>query len=135
MELSEAKRIAARHVENYNDDFEHYLDLYASDYVGFRPGSGTTADRDQMMALEERATKACPDRRTTVLRVLAGEGNWMGIEERWDGTNTGGDAIFGETGAQVSVYAFSLYEVRAGKFVRSIAWTGRPPADDAAPAR
>ncbi len=130
MQLSEAKRIAAQHEETYNNDFERYPDLYTDDYVGYRPGSGTTADRAQMAALERRATKACPDRKTTVLRVLAGDGDWMGIEERWEGTNTGGDAIFGEPGATVSVYAFSLYQVRAGKFVRSVAWTGRLPAGD-----
>ena len=39
----------------------------------------------------------------------------------------GGDEMFGPAGTRLSVYAFSLYEVKDGKFVRAIAWTGRRP--------
>jgi hypothetical protein len=54
--------------------------------------------------------------------TLAGEGDWMGMEELWEGTNTGGDAMFGPTGTKVVVYAFTLYEVHGGKFARAIVW-------------
>lgn len=81
-----------------------------------------------MLALERRATAACPDRRTKVLRVFAGDGNSFGMEELWEGTNIGGYAAFGPLGGKVAVYAFSLCEVREGKFVQMTAWTGRPQA-------
>jgi hypothetical protein len=48
------------------------------------------------------------------------------MEELWEGTNSGGDTSFGPAGAKVSVYAFSVCDVRDGKFVRMTAWTGRP---------
>lgn len=127
MNVTEAKRIAQLHEDIYNNDFEHYRDLYADDCVFYRPAQGITHDRATMYALEQRATAACPNRKTTVLRVFAGEGESMGYEELWEGTNTGGDAMFGPAGTKVSVYAFSLCEVRDGKFVRMTAWTGRPP--------
>lgn len=71
-----------------------------------------------------------PDRKAKVLRVLAGEGNWFGVEELWTGTNTGGDEMFGPPGAKIAIYAFTVYEVRDGKFARSVAWTGRPASPE-----
>ncbi|MEZ4501030.1 MAG: nuclear transport factor 2 family protein [Dehalococcoidia bacterium] len=130
MNTEEAQRIAKRHEDVYNHDFEHYAELYAETYVGYRPGRGTTSGRDEMIQLEQRATSACPDRRTTVLRVFAGDGNSLAMEELWEGTNTGGDQLFGAPGAKVSIYAMSVFEVEDGKFVRGTAWTGRPPSDD-----
>lgn len=127
MKIEEARRIAQRHEDTYNNDFEHYHDLYAQDFLAYRPVNGVTHNRTEMYALEQRATAACPDRKTKVLRVLAAQDDWFGIEELWTGTNTGGDEMFGPAGTRLSVYAFSLYEVKDGKFVRAIAWTGRPP--------
>lgn len=128
MNLEEATRLAKRHEHVYNDDFERYAGLYADDYDGYRPNRGTSGGKVEMYALEQRATAACPDRKTKVLRVLAGEGDWFGIEELWQGTNTGGDEMFGPPGAEIAIYAFTVYEVRDGKFTRSVAWTGRPAA-------
>lgn len=129
MDLEEATKMAKRHEATYNDDFEHYGDIYADDAVVYRPVQGATHDKAVMAAVERRATAACPDRKTRVLRVFAAEGDWMGMEELWEGTNTGGDEIFGPPGARVAVYAVSLCEVRGGKFSRVTAWTGRPPAN------
>lgn len=126
MNLDEAQRIARRHEDAYNNDFDHYGELYADDSVVYRPAQGVTHDKATMLALERRATAACPDRRTTVLRVFAGDGGWLSYEELWEGTNTGADAGFGPAGTKVQVYAFSLCEIRDGKFVRMTAWTGRP---------
>lgn len=128
MNLEEGQRIAQRHEDTYNNDFERYGDLYADDCAICRPAQGVAHDKPTMLALERRATAACPDRITKVLRVFAGDGDSFGIEELWEGTNTGGDAIFGPAGTKVSVYAFSLCEVREGKFRRMTAWTGRPQA-------
>ncbi|MGE0570627.1 MAG: nuclear transport factor 2 family protein [Dehalococcoidia bacterium] len=128
MSLDDAITMAKRHEETYNDDFEHYADLYAPDCVIYRPAQGMTQDRATMAALEQRATAACPDRKTHVLKVFAAEGDWMGMEELWEGTNSGGDERFGQRGTRVAVYAVSLCEVRDGKFTRVTAWTGRPPA-------
>lgn len=130
MNIEEARRIAQRHEDTYNNNFEGYGDLYADGCVIYRPAQGVTHDKATMLALEQRATAACPDRRTRVLGVFAGEGETMGFEERWDGTNTGGDAAFGPVGTKVSVYAFTVYEVRGGKFARSVAWTGRPASPE-----
>lgn len=129
MNIEEATRFAKRHEDVYNNDFERYAELYSEGFTAFRPAQGMTQTRAEMIALEQRATAACPDRRTQVIRVLAGEGDWFGIEELWEGTNTGGDERFGSKGTNVTVYAFSLYEVKDGKFARAIAWTGRPPAE------
>lgn len=126
MNLEEARRIAQRHEDTYNTDFERYGDLYADDCVIYRPVQGVTQDKSTMLALERRATAACPDRKSRVLHVFAGDGDWLSYEEIWEGTNSGGDAAFGPPGGRVSVYAFSLCEVRDGKFVRMTAWTGRP---------
>ncbi|MBK7330334.1 MAG: hypothetical protein IPI85_15020 [Dehalococcoidia bacterium] len=90
MKIEEARRIAQRHEDTYNNDFEHYHDLYAQDFLAYRPVSGVTHNRTEMYALEQRATAACPDRKTKVLRVLAAQDDWFGIEELWTGTNTGG---------------------------------------------
>lgn len=128
MNLEEATRIAKRNEDTYNNDFERYADLYADDYEGYRPNRGASGGKAEMYALEQRATAACPDREAKVLRVLAGEGNWFGVEELWTGTNTAGDETFGPPGAKIAIYAFTVYEVRDGKFTRSIAWTGRPAA-------
>ncbi|MCE7928311.1 MAG: hypothetical protein DYG91_07445 [Chloroflexi bacterium CFX7] len=128
--LDEATRLATRHQDTYNGDFERYGDLYAEDYEGYRPGQGTSSGKAEMLALEQRATSACPDRKTKVLRVLAGEGAWFGMEELWEGTNTGGDEMFGSPGTKVAVYAFTLYEVKDGRFARAIVWTGRPQPGD-----
>lgn len=126
MNLEEATRYATRHEDVYNNGFERYHELYADDCEVYRPAQGITHDREAMYALEQRATAACPDRKTKVVRVLPGEGDWMGMEEVWEGTNTGGDERFGPPGTKVSVYAFSLYEVKDGKFARASAPTGRP---------
>lgn len=126
MNIEEATGYAQRHEDVYNNDFERYADLYTDDFEAYRPVQGITHDRAAMYELEQRATAACPDRKTKVLRVLAGEGDWFGVEERWTGTNTGGDERFGPPGTKVAVYAFSLYEVKDGKFTRAVAWTGRP---------
>jgi len=125
--IEEARRIAQRHEDTYNNNFEGYGDLYADGCVIYRPAQGVTYDKATMLALEQRATAACRDRKTKVLRVLAAQDDWFGIEELWTGTNTGGDEMFGPAGTRLSVYAFSLYEVKDGKFVRAIAWTGRRP--------
>jgi hypothetical protein len=130
MNLEEAQRIAQLHEDTYNNDFEHYHDLYAEDFSAYRPVNGVTHNRAEMYALEQRATAACPDRKAKVLRVLAGEGNWFGVEELWTGTNTGGDEMFGPPGAKIAIYAFTVYEVRDGKFARSVAWTGRPASPE-----
>lgn len=127
MNLEQARAHAHRHEDVYNNDFAHYHDLYAGDFSAYRPVNGITHNRTEMYALQQRATAACPDRRTKVLRVFAAEGDWFGIEELWQGTNTGGDGRFGPLGARVAVHAFSMYQVRDGKFARCIAWTGRPP--------
>ncbi|MGE0599133.1 MAG: nuclear transport factor 2 family protein [Dehalococcoidia bacterium] len=129
MNLEQARAYAQRHEDVYNNDFEHYHDLYAEDFSAYRPVNGVIHDRAAMYALEQRATAACPDRKTKVIRVFAGDDDWFGIEELWQGTNTGGDERFGPLGAKLSVHAFSMYQVRDGKFVRAIAWTGRPPAE------
>ncbi|MEZ4503623.1 MAG: nuclear transport factor 2 family protein [Dehalococcoidia bacterium] len=126
MNIEEAQRIAKRHEDVYNHDFEHYADLYDESFVGYRPGRGTTGGREEMIQLERRATAACPDRRTTVLRAFAGEGNCLTVEEIWEGTNTGGDRLFGEPGAKVSIYAMSLFEVRDGKFLGQAADSAQP---------
>ncbi len=130
MNLEEATRIAKRNEDTYNNDFERYADLYADDYEGYRPNRGTSGGKAEMYALEQRATVACPDREAKVLRVLAGEGNWFGVEELWTGTSTGGDEMFGPLGAKIAIYAFTVYEVRDGKFARSVAWTGRPASPE-----
>ncbi|MEZ4554813.1 MAG: nuclear transport factor 2 family protein [Dehalococcoidia bacterium] len=126
MNIEEATRLAKHHEGVYNTDFDHYIDLYADDFEAYRPAQGITHNRTQMYELEQLATAACPDRKTEVLRVLASEGDWFGIEELWTGTNTGGNERFGPPGTKVAVYAFSLYEVKDGKFSRAVAWTGRP---------
>lgn len=118
--------MAKRHEDVYNNDFERYADLWTEDSTAYRAAQGVTHDRATMYTVEQRATAACPDRKTKVLRVLAGEGDWMGMEEVWEGTNTGCDEMFGPPGAKIAVYAFSLYEVKDGKFTRAVAWTGRP---------
>lgn len=126
MNIEEAHRIAQRHEDTYNNDFEHYGDLYADDCVIYRPAQGVTHDKPTMLALGRRVTGACPDRKTKVLsrarrrRRLVRHGRAVG------GTNTGGDAAFGPPATRVSVYAFSVVEVRDGKFARMTAWTGRP---------
>lgn len=126
MDIEEASQMARRHEEAYNDDFEHYIDLYADNFEAYRPVQGITHDRAAMYELEQRATAACPDRRTTVLKVMAAEGDWFGIEELWTGTNVGGDERFGPKDTKVAVYAFTMYEVTGGKFSQGVAWTGRP---------
>lgn len=85
MNIEEAHRIAQRHEDTYNNDFEHYGDLYADDCVIYRPAQGVTHDKPTMLALERRETGACPDRKPKVLRGLAGEGDWFGMEELWEG--------------------------------------------------
>lgn len=126
MNLDDALRMAKRHEDTYNNNFAHYRDLYSADFSAYRPVNGITHDRNEMYALEQRATAACPDRTTKVLRVFAGEEDWFAIEELWQGTNTGGDERFGPPGTRVAVHAFSMYQVRDGKFTRCVAWTGRP---------
>ena len=127
MNLELARAYAHRHEDVYNNDFARYHHLDTEDFSAYRPVNGVTHNRTEMYALEQRATAACPDRKTKVLRVLAAEGDWFGIEELWQGTNTGGDGRFGPLGARVAVHAFSMYRVRDGKLARCIAWTGRPP--------
>lgn len=133
MNLEQAREHAQRHEDVYNNDFERYGDLYADDCIIYRPAQGLTHHKQTMLALERRATAACPDRRSTVLRVFAGDGDWLSYEELWEGTNTGGDAMFGPVGTRVSVYAFSLCEVRDGRFARMTAWTGRPQPREGTP--
>lgn len=88
--LEEDTRIARRHEDSYNNGFERYGDLYADDCMIYRPAQGVTHDKATMLALEQRATAACPDRRTKVLSVLAADGDVFGKEELWEGANTGG---------------------------------------------
>lgn len=54
MNLEEAERIARRHEDAYNSDFERYGDLYADDCVICRPVQGVTHDKSTMLALERR---------------------------------------------------------------------------------
>ena len=88
MNLEQARAYAHRHEDVYNNAFARYHDLYTEDFSAYRPVNGVTHNRTEMYALEQRATAACPDRKTKVLRVLAGEDDWFGIEELWQGTNT-----------------------------------------------
>ena len=45
MDLEEATKMAKRHEATYNDDFEHYGDIYADDAVVYRPVQGATHDK------------------------------------------------------------------------------------------
>lgn len=125
MDQQAAAALAAKHEDLYNNHFDRYVDeLYSAAAVVEWKVRGLTGDRELLRRVEGAALEACPDRKTAVIRVAAGDG-WFVMEELWAGTNTGGNAAFGAPGARLTIHALSVVEVRDGKIVRNSAWTAR----------